>query len=500
MAKIRVQKFGSGTVDMAFLNSACLRSPHIIKNLYTSDALGWGVDSPFTVFVQNLLAINGISSMNSEETLASGLVRWQIKGHTHVENRILWVSNSAPKAGQTFEVVISNAWFRNGATLRTSVLGHNLYLVDNGIVVNNGTRYQAQYVAPNKDTVAPPAVLKIGNKVEYLSGVYGEASETGHPIGYHAGGDWLTNIMTIQRHKAQWTGSAASEILVYEDEANGLQDSYMLPLFKDAGGDVVRRHLRQVERYKIFGVGNFDPVTGDIVNRNLNGEFVPMGDGLIQQFENAYPVSYDINDDIASIAAKLKIARQHILKHTGAETVDIYGWGGFLAREIMTDVFKYESRQTGIQYFEDVKGGDEMTAGLTFRKLKDHLGTVNFMLSTVFDEPTSPSPQISYNGVSYNAESGEIYLMFVTKMSDGKPNIRVYSKGKNGLMRSLVFGYVKGMTGMFNGMPKAQKSLEEYNSYLVSTGLDADQFEVLTEDMLILTNPTEFAVMKPYRL
>jgi hypothetical protein len=47
---------------------------------------------------------------------------------------------------------------------------------------------------------------------------------------------------------------------------------------------------------------------------------------------------------------------------------------------------------------------------------------------------------------------------------------------------------------------RAAASMEQYSDYMqIATGRDAEQFEVLSETMLILANPSEFGLLKVNR-
>lgn len=499
-AKIETRKIGSGTVNMEVLNLAMAKNPQIMRDIYVNL---FAKDAPLSTFLHNI----GIS--DEEEMLPSNMIRWQVWGHPYQPSYIRSVSTATPTANVPFDLVVSNGWFRKGAVLRTQITGYNLRIQNDGEVVNGATKYKAVYIANSSTAAMPAGILVAGSGVEYGSSSYEEASETGHPLPFVSGPDWYTNVMTISRHKESFTGSAITEALVYEDSrispTSGAMEttSGFLPLMYKDGRNLLREHIKLKELNYIYGVGNFDPLTGEIFTTDENGQPVPMGDGWIAQFQQGKTVTYDSKAGVAQVAAQIKAMRQWVINNMAAEEMDLYVMGGLGARTLWQDVLKYEDNATGVTTFKEVGANNTIEAGVAYTGLKDFLGTVKFIANPVFDAPTNPSKRISYNGTAYTADSMDFYFFFVKKSMQGKSNIRTYTKGKNwrGKMvdRSLVYGYIPGMSG-WAGNGAAASSIEQYRDAMrIATGRDADQFEVLSEGMLILANATEFGMLKHYR-
>jgi hypothetical protein len=502
-ATIKTKKIGSGEIDMEVLNLSMAKNPQILKDLYVNL---FARKAPFSTFVSNL----GVS--DNEEVLPSNMIRWAVWGHPDVPTYVLSVSTTTPTVGVPFEITLSNGFFRANAVLRTQVTNHNIFIKSNGVPSAGGTRYTAEYIGTAGQQM-PVGVLVPNSQVSYLTAAYGEASETGHPLPFVTGPDYYTNVMTLTRHKEGITGSAMTEAIIYEDtkfdpltNENKLFRG-MLPVIMKDGRNLIEEHIYKKEMNYIYGVSNFDPATGKVFTIDADGKPVPMGDGFIRQFEQGRTVHFDPKMGIPQIAQLIKNMRQFVTYNMGAESMDLYVMGGNLAKLIYQDVLTYEHNKTGVT-IQKVLGKDakDLMAGIEYTGLQDMLGSLKFIYNPVFDDKTNPSLRVAYAGQSFSAESGDMYFFFVKKTQDGKTNIRTFSKGKNfrghQVDRRLVYGYIPGMTGWAkkNIGSRAAASMEQYSDYMqIATGRDAEQFEVLSETMLILANPSEFGLLKVNR-
>lgn len=498
--RISTTQFKSGTIDLPFLGEAMLTNPTILRDIVQDR---WANEIP----ILNLFMQLGLS--DQEEVLNNHAVRWQIYGAQFPPTFIISVSNATPAVGVDFDIELKNGWFKNGAHLRLSRLGHNIVINNDGERTPRGVRYKAQYIGNNTASTVPAGVLVAGQRVSFTVGVYGEASEKGHPIRF-ATGDHYVNVSTIMRTDADITGSAAVnpnvEALIYKDsgvDANGEPYDYAaaLPMFYKNGKPLLLAQLIGIEKQLLYGVGNFNPINGDIYNTDQRGEVLQLGDGFYQQLQGAAKsMNYSLREPIESFVAKMEAMLQFIKRHTGVSKPTIYAVTGDLGLARLREGARYLNDRNGVQVHVNVSATGErlVDGGLTVGSLVTDYGTIIPVENLHANSEDSPFPRVNHRGTQVSLEAG--YITFMFKRPEGtKSNIRTYSVGGTfqgqPINRSLVFKNIPGLSGWGSRFQGSFENATGLTSDMAATGADKISYLTLSEKMLIITNPAEFGIM-----
>ncbi|RYC69639.1 hypothetical protein [Spirosoma sordidisoli] len=508
MAKIIKQQFGAGTLDLPFLGLALARQPQMLQEFIVSR------------FASNNLALTTLfqgiyPESQGEEVLGSNQVSWEVY---NLPEKPIYIDGivGTPKVGNDIEVDLTEGWLRAGAKLRLEDGRTLLHLQTNGSPRANGiVRYRGRIVGNNTEHEAPSWLFERNRAANYQTANYEEGSHMGHPM-YYGTGDKYKQAMSTHRHDADLTGDALSEVTIFETtreipNSGGRTKTYRgwLPEFlRSPTTSLLDFHQRHCELDHIYGQSNINFETGEIFNINeTNGsKKVMMGDGLIAQLDGAYTKCYDPKDSLSSIRNKVKNIITYMSAHwNNQDFLEMVVMGGIGADAVFQDVMAELQASSGVQVWRTPDSEGKVVVGLRFSEwIIGGMGKIKFVRNNSMGDITAKSRMINYNGVALNAESFDMYFMPIGMMSNGKTNIRFFSKGKtvNGqqINRSLVFSHIQGVTGyLSNNLSKASADgLSEYAN-LVGTSRDAEQFHLLSQKMLIVTNPTEFARLLVYR-
>ena len=492
MAIIRTAQFGQGTMDMEFLGLSMERQPQILPELIVSR---WA-----HLPLQSLLSgVYGDSP--SEEMLPSNMVRWKVMGIP--QKPVYVISATGPfRVGSDSPsfITVSDSLLQPGAKVRLEDGQTLLYIKGNRSASGSGVTHEVEVVGNNVNDGVDMTYLEKGRALNYVTANYEEGSETGHPIQWGTG-DHYVQALTIHRHKYAITGDALTEALTMEmikTAPNGdkkIFKGYLPNVMMDSGQTLLDFHMDAIEKDLVYGRANFDPSTGQIFNHAANGRPVLMGDGLKAQLESAYTVVYSPNDAIGSIRAGLERMLAFLSYNTGQDLIDLICIGGTGARMIWNLAMRDFLIANGQHTVLNADKSPVTIAGLDVDTFKTSFGSIKFVTSQAFNNPLVRTREVTVNGLKLPAESFDMYAFPVKKMSNGKNNIRTFAKAKQAggkmVNRSLVFGHIPGMSGLST---KQQGELAQYGA-TVSTGRDAEQFEVLSQKGLIVSNPAECARM-----
>jgi hypothetical protein len=494
--RINIKKNLTGDITYSYLGEAMLTAPVILKNI---------VQDRYSQLVPILNQFMQMGLSEEETEINGHAVRWPVFGSTYPPTVIVSVSNATPTAGVPFEIEVRNGWFRNGAVLRLPVIGHNIQLLGDGRKGARGAFYTAQYISNDPGAVCPAGLLVAGNRVSFNAGVYPEGSDKGHPIRFTTA-DMYTNVSTIVRTSVGITGTAmvapGVEYLTYQDEGTDplTGEPYnfngALPLYYKNGQPVLAAHLIAVEKQLLYGTGNFNPLTGTVVNTDLNNDVVQMGDGFYSQLDGlAKTMTFSLREPTALLAAKLEAIMMYVGMYTGQETVEIVMIGGKLAKVKLAEVIRYINKSSGV-VTQQVLGDDRtISGGVATDRFVTDWGTIKWVWNRHADSEDSPSPRISVKGTAFPLESGNMEFIFKNPVGQ-KSNIRIYSVGGTfqgqKISRGLVYNTIPGMTGLGNSMVAGMEAAMAKTAGMVGSGRDGQQDEVLSEKMLIVDNPAQF--------
>lgn len=501
--KVTTQQFGSGTIDTQFLGLSLQKAPQLLQEVFVER---WADIAP----LQSLFS--GIFPESpTEEVLPSSLIRWMMQGlplrHTYI-----CASRGTFRTGsKDCELDVSDGWMQPGATVRLEDGSLLQITTAKSLAAGKGATYGVQVVSNNPDTVIDSLWLEKGKALNFEYSVHPEASETGHPIQYGTGNQYM-NALTTVRTKASITGDAMAEALVLDTmlkdqksgEVMGRYRGFLPNVISNMGRNMLSEHIARVERMLVRGVANFNPQTGFIYNTTAEGQDVLQGDGLLSQFNSAFDGHYYPTDNLTSILSTINRALAYIAYHSRQDKLDWIVMGGAGSKIVWNYVMQDYLNKSNMRVIINADKLPTTIQQLDIQQYDTPHGTVKFVPTQVFNDPEVKTREIVFQGYKYPAESFDFYFMPVQRLASGKTNIRIYAKGKsaNGqtINRSLVFAHIAGMTGMLAGkISSNQKAQMETAAYMAATGRDAEQYEVLSQKGLIITNPTECAVVRCMR-
>ncbi len=493
MMKIKTGAKFSGSMDMAFLGAALLKSPKFANEFYGNSL--FADEMPFTY---GLLSQFGFDA--DEQRTDSGTYVIKSAG---VDNRpvyILGVTGDT-SVGGVCHVTVNDGWAKNGATW---FMGDHTTIIrfdNNGLSTGNGTTYRATVTGMTNGTPTPNDLFANGSPLNFISGTYGEASKTGHPIHWSTG-DVYVNAMTTVRTKMQWTGDLLSdggmEVECYAKDPSLAPMKAYLP----GAVGVLKEHMLRVDKTLVHGVANFDPITGKVNTQTTSDEKsdVVMGSGLYDIVKKVgIRMKYNPEDVLSgrrSMAEILDEAISTTARYSSDEFIANVAVGGMVAMKCVEKAGQDKLIKENIQLQLNIDGENKSisTKGL-YAKYQSTFGDLQIIRNKYVDDPNVrvlPQYSIQTQGMSYSLKSGDLIIIPIVKMKykDGKtkPSLTSFSKGKDGIDRRLVFGFFKGMTGLTNSVDPKSQFMKDLNNYILSSAQDADQAEYLSEMMLILRN------------
>jgi hypothetical protein len=309
---------------------------------------------------------------------------------------------------------------------------------------------------------------------------YGEGSNKGYSRTMHP--DRFIVDMTIQRKSVSVTGAVANQVTWYETEV---------------GGEMVRgwkyTAMRQAEALfsgeneyaKIFGVSTMKNADGTRrqfpVVPDLDAEDgIIAGDGIEEQIAGGNEIfgsgtSGEATEDDFIDMIKLLIRKSNSANGK-INIVLLTGVDGF---------FNFQEKAAriasalNIEFKQSVNGGDaNVVSGVTFTQIHYGGSTITCMQHPMFDDAKKFSATSTISG--RNIMSGT-YMGGNIEGEYGK-NIEIIPRGAHGGNRSMVTADLKGMTGVGAGAIITQK--------------DADTYAMLKEDLIVIYNTQNWAILR----
>jgi len=494
MARIRTAQFGSGTMNMEFLGLALQRNPQMLQELIVSK-FGY---LPMTSL---LSGIYGDSP--AEELIASNMLRWQVGGIPQKPFYVLSTSGDFRVGSKNAEITVTDSQLWAGATLRLEDGQTLLYVTDRKAGNGNSFAHSVQVVGNNELDSVDMTLLERGRALNYVTAHYEEGSATGHPIHWGTS-DHYMGALNIQRHKFEITGDAITEAIIMEvQNPKGEMYQGWFPNIKTGGKSLIDYHMLAGERDLVWGKANFNFETGQIFNTTAGGKSVLMSDGLVRQMDQSPVWNYFPTDSASSIRQMLQRILVHMSYNQGQDTIEYIVTGGSGAKAVFIEAMRDYIVSGGGRINMTPEKATVKVANLDVTEFTTGFGSIKFVLSQAFNNPMQKTTEVTILGNKLPAESFDMYFFPVKRESNGKNNIRTFAKAKsvNGQMvnRSLVVGHIQGMTGF--GLPTSDRNRAETAIYsnLIATGQDSEQFEVLSQKGLILTNPSECARLQVFR-
>jgi hypothetical protein len=447
------------------------------------------------------------SQLSEETTYDQDLYTWGILGPPKFSARIMGTSGTA-KVGNTWKITLSkDAWYEKGAVVKLEDDWNAILLTSDGVETSLGFEYSAQVKGSDPAFILPGELIAEGKYVTFDTTNYWEGSERGHQIPYVTPNK-LVNAGSITRTDEDYTGTALTTGLLYEDvqisKKSGEQERYrgFLPMAMKDGKLMLDFHTMQTETGLISGISNFDPTTGKVYN-TIDGKKTLSGDGFERQLEGSHTIWFHPNDREAEVT--------HRAVSDTVDTMDQLVMGGSGLQRVLHYTFRDYLVKGNEQVFINVGDNKKVKVGLKMDTFVTPKGELKFVYNPYFDRGSGADgkgdgrkmKEITYRGVSHPVSAYRGYFMPIRQLTNAKgqpiPSIQVMSRMKGGIHRGLVPGMIPGMSGLVQKMGGSQSKFKaSFDNYTkVATGRDGETFMFLSEKMIIVHNPTEFARLMP---
>lgn len=304
---------------------------------------------------------------------------------------------------------------------------------------------------------------------------YGEKSLRGYGRSHFP--DSFIQHMTIQRKTTGISGGANSNVLWYEwvnPQTNAPVRGWRYEAERQ--NDIV--FMQEDEYQKWDGISTMKNADGTLRStsrlRDLEtGLPIIHGDGLMQQIgggnetdgsgTNGEATADDIIDMMKAIRKKSNMI-------SGLTHVVVTGEDGFSNAQRVMPIL---SGSQNVQLVQNVNqtsaaGGVKVDVGFNFQSFNVDGDQVLFIKHPMFDN----EDLYTERGSDGNTLKSSQYV-FLTTMSNGKKNMEILSKGARGINRSLVTGYLNGLSG---------------DEGLVLSEEDAIKYAQLKENMMVVYN------------
>lgn len=501
--------------DMEFLGAQLMRDPNKVALMFNKFS-----DDPFVSFFSQLgISTNeeGVPAV-SQMKHAESLIRWRIKDNTKQAIRILSATSSLPEtitAGMTFDLELDQGWPLPDAVFVMEDDRTNIWITERKPSIGQGYKYTFQYVSVNPtDTLSRKDLLGFGHYINYTGNAKPEFSTTSQDLSIDAGFYDMFNVSQVIRHKIAKSGHFLStevkSTVLQEWDSNG--KNIIREAALDFDGTMLREHLKSVGKTLFFQRTNFNPITRRVMSHTLNNanSDTPMMAGALEQFEWTSNVGeYEVNDNIANTSKLLQAKFEYLASYyrqNDIKYVIVTGSGG---DRVLQDVLQYEALAGLPQYRQQIAPGEVINVGNTFGTFT----TRNYSWKVVNVEYSATerghqSEMVGYKGGYYPKSSFNMYAIPLYKLDDGRRNVRIVAKAKDGINRALVIGTMPGMSGLYNGgdadftkpmsdMDKAKFAVSVADRYKVASPTDGELTMALSEVSLIVGDPDSILWMKP---
>ena len=288
--------------------------------------------------------------------------------------------------------------------------------------------------------------------------------------------------MTIQRKTVSITGDAANDITWYDYMGqNGLtRAGWKYTAVRQ--GEALFAGENEYEKW--FGLSSMKDENG--ARRAVSPYMDPDGEGVItagdgveEQISGGNELYGSGVDGNATADDFIDLQKLLVKKSNSTDSkvnlIFVTGLDGFYNFQTQAGTI---AASLGGQIFVNVTAGDnKVTAGYTFTTINYGGSTITCVVHPMFDDAVK-FPATGIDGK--NIMSGT-YFGGNLEGSTG-PNMEIIAKGGNGGNRSMVTADLKGMTGIGSGSAITQK--------------DADTFAMLRQDLIVIYNTQNWAVIR----
>lgn len=432
-----------------------------------------------------------------------------------------------------FNIVIKDLIATRGTVLKLVDDSSEILITSSGRTVPGGFEHSAQ-IAQSQGRTFNYQFLASGQRISVRGSAFEEGSSTSTDIlrAMPKEAD-LFHATQIMRKRAKITGSAAtmkydligaqkfdtpaleSQYLQKLKPMDGEQMFYLPKIVTDlrngTNESLLVQHIREMESTLLKGRANFDVVTGTYVNETLeDGKPIYKTAGVLDQLfatNLAIQCVYDINQTPKQKYDKLDAIGKNLrdqIKATGAITIITCG-GRLLKESLFYEAWKHYSSLFNVQLdsfrFPDISNMYEIdfTWGkYQFVELDE--------LTKSFDGESSL--MINYNGSQEEQLSGFGFSFIKPEMgSDTGMPLHIRAKGDEYRDRTLIGGYIPGLTGTSNNSRFGSDGIFRATSQFygdrmpsfanLGSAEDADSYLTLSDISVVVENPIDMIVYKP---
>lgn len=353
-----------------------------------------------------------------------------------------------------------NVQFRNGKLARVMTVpqkvGDNLFL------------YRFQCYAGDTFDFATWVGTAIGPKILFGGHTtVGERSRRGY--GYFTYPDRYVQHTTKQRKSFSISGDANTNSVVWY-EANGQKG------FAYTAEQQIRQQLLlEDEDQKWVGRSTMRDAYGNLLTSpsmyDENNQPIVAGDGVDAQIEGSNDaITSGIGgkptyDDFADMVRRIKKKRDF---EGSYPFVVVTGDLGIQWAEEIIGAKAVEMGMTWNVNQNDNIGGADISVGFKFRKMNVAGETLIFAENPQWNDPERYPFKTSYG---YDIKAGSYRFLDMRPIDNGKKNMEILVRGREGINRNLVYHWEYGMTGGSNRPDSA---------------VDADAFHLLKENAVVI--------------
>lgn len=330
--------------------------------------------------------------------------------------------------------------------------------------------------------VAPQGAVKtcIGG---YSS--YGEKSLRGYGRTHYP--DSFIQHMTTQRKSVGITGDGASDVIWYEYIGEtGTMRGWRWEAERQAKAQLVMEN--EFQKWDGKSSMKNDDGTLRVKSRLIDPETgmdIVQGDGIMEQLYGGNETfgsgtnGEATADDFADILSTIR-KKSNLLE--GRSIVAVTGEDGMrtVQRELPTLAGSQNVQLVQLVNQTSAPGGAKVDVGFNFTSYNVDGDQITFVKHPMFDNADLYTERGSDNKL---LKSGQ--FVFLTMEVDGRKNVEIMSKGAYGVDRSLVEGYINGLTGISQGALISEEDMIKY--------------ACLKQDLIVMYNTTVGAVLHKNR-
>lgn len=239
---------------------------------------------------------------NSYRVVSSNKVHYAIKASDRRKSRIISVSGAThvcdayPSEPGKYQSIVylylDNNWAGPREVLEFNDNVTQAYIIDEvpPQEVAGGFRYTVRLVTTEREDFFPSDVLEAGSEVSAVSTLDAhDFSETG--IEKYTFNSWGTAYMSLQRHKYSYSGTAQA---MSSNDRRWVEHKGNLGFLEYANDEMLKRAGEYHEYWSVFGKGTVNVEDGTTLLKNIRGQEVMAGQGVMYQGDGAY--EYPFND------------------------------------------------------------------------------------------------------------------------------------------------------------------------------------------------------------